>query len=487
MMIGAPISPHVLRFLRRDIVDAISPETAHLFAHQREALVRIRYLVREYGGAWLRLGLGGGKTCIAITWASEYKRALIICPKTLIPTWEAEIKKHAKKSYIVISWDAQKSKTQKWGRAYADALRSPWVFFIVNAEAFSAKNTILEKYLLSFGADCVAIDESSKIKSADAQRTKNILKFIRGIPARVAMTGTEITQSPLDVFAQSEFVCRRFLGYTSFWLFRNDHTITQKRYTAGGAKSFDEIVGYKNIPALIEKLGNISYVKRTEDCIDLPPKTYMTIPIELSAEEKKAYAEIKNDLMTQLSSGVFTVETKIAAFTKLRQITGGTVLTESGLHQFENPAKLSATVDELEDVSEQVVIFAAFRGEIAMLKNNLDAVTFYGDDSADAKRDALEQFQAGKVQCFIAHPASGGYGLNLQNSRALYWYSLPTSLGDHIQAEGRIYRSGQTRPCIYKSLVATGTIDERIAELLAGKAEILKEFRSWGAKEIEKL
>lgn len=498
MTIGSEISPGVRRFFTSEKARAIPELCYHAGLSPREhQAAAIEYALDAFGrgsGVFFRVGIGAGKTSIIIHLARALaalglsRLCIVIAPKTLMGTWVAEIKKHNPDPCEVAKWNAQKAKGEKYQDAYRLAVKSGrLVFFIVNVEAFSRENKELEammKMARASGPCSIAIDESTTIKGHAAERSKRVARLAQSLQYRSIMTGTEISKSPLDVFQQCEALGRSMLGYKTHFMFRQHYSVEVTRYMAGGTKQFPEIVGYRDMQGLLDKLSVFSFCRRTDECITLPDQIFETIPIELSSEERRIYNEIKKHLISEMEAGTLLVASKAAAFIKLRQITGGMVIID-GEHACvtEKPSKLVALVDDIEtlDADEQAIVFACFRGEIKAIARELSkqgkTVTYYGDDTPKEKDAAITQFQSGSARFFVANPESGGYGLNLQNARLMYFYNKPASLLSYIQAQGRIYRSGQTRKCIYKSILAEDTIDARIEEILEQKGDILAAFQ----------
>jgi SNF2 family DNA or RNA helicase len=224
-----------------------------------------------------------------------------------------------------------------------------------------------------------------------------------------------------------------------------------------------------------------------KDCLDLPEKIHADMPVILSGESERLYGELKGKLIAHLSSGdVLTVPNKVALFTKFRQLTGGT-LAGIGVIDASN-AKLEALLGELSDSSEQAIIWSCFTEEInyimVRLSRRFSACRFDGKTSQGDREAGISDFTAGRVRLLVANPMAASQGLNLQNAHIQYWYSLPTSAKTYEQAEGRTHRSGQKEVCLYKKIIASGTVDERVAQILESKTEIMLSFREGNVADI---
>jgi SNF2 family DNA or RNA helicase len=152
---------------------------------------------------------------------------------------------------------------------------------------------------------------------------------------------------------------------------------------------------------------------------------------------------------------------------KLGQMANGAVYDNDGEVQHIHDGKLDA-LQEIVDQGEPVLCFTAYRHDQDRIKKRFpQAVLFDGERS-------LREWQAGRVPLLLMHPASGGHGVDgLQvGGRVAVWFGLPFSLELYEQANARLHRSGQTRGVVVHHLVADGTIDERIMDVLASKGDM---------------
>lgn len=459
-----------------------------LYKHQERSISEGLECLDRYGyfAIFHEVGLGKSRTLLEITMRLASKNALgalvISAPKSLSGSWREQSDLYLSIPHSFISWDASKAKTVKWHQQFlSDLANGGFPVLFINTEAFQRPNKellmVLEK-IKERAPVLLAVDESSDIKNPKAGRTRNLMKFGSECSYRVIMTGTEITNSPLDIFSQFEFLHPGFWGFKNFYFFRNYYAILEERYLSGG-RTFKEITGFRKLNEIQDKIAPITSRARKIDCLDLPEKIHARLPVELSGESERVYTELKNNLYSMLKNGeLVSVPNKIALFTKARQITGGT-LSGMGVLDAHN-AKLDALISELNDSSEQAIIWSCFTEEIGLICSRLSGsyVRFDGQTSPRDRDSAIEKFRSGEARLFVANPQAAGQGLNLQCAHVQYWYSLPNQAKQYEQAEGRIHRSGQTCPCLYKSIIAKETVDERIQAVLSEKLDIMDRFRS---------
>jgi SNF2 family DNA or RNA helicase len=325
------------------------------------------------------------------------------------------------------------------------------------------------------------VDESSYIKTYNAKRSKNILLAGKLAKGRMILSGTEITNTPLDLFMQFEVLMPGFWGVKNFFLFRARYALLEDSYGPGG-RTFKKVVGFQRMQELMDRIAPYCSRALKKDCLDLPDKIHIRMDVDLSASQERVYGDLKANLMALISGNVLTVPNKIALFTKFRQVTGGAINIEAESTVIDpDPPKLQALLADLQDTDESAIITAAFTHEIEMLVRELSKIAptaaFYGGN-VNARDAGIEAFTKGKIRFMVLNPQAGAFGLNLQdNCHLQYSYSRVLSPSQNWQMEDRIHRPGQREVCVYKTLVARGTVDERIEELLASKTDIRTKFQ----------
>lgn len=465
---------------------------ADLYNHQKEGIAKALPMLKAGKGFAYFFEPGTGKTRTTIETAQELYKAgvidavLVSPPKSLSGTWIDQLSQHCTVEYKALVWDAVKRGSKKWGDEYK-RLVSPGglPFFIVNIEAFQGDSADkhLDYYFGNFKVFWI-VDESTTIKGPKSARTKKVLKLAPKAHSRLILTGTEVAEGPLDLYSQMEFLQKGIWGHKNFFFFQHEYAVMAKRYLGNGT-SFDEVVGFKSLDKMASIIEPYHLRAKKSECLDLPDKIFEPVYVDLSPAQAKVYKDLKRDLMTWLDSGeAVTVQNKTSLFAKFRQITGGSMITEAGTVELEaRPAKLDLLVDELSDTSEKAIIWAVFTHEVEMIARELakvgETVTFHGATSEEDRVQAVERFNKGTARFFVANPAAGSRGLNLQADCSLmYYYSLPAGAEHWLQSQDRIHRIGQTRTCVYRVLMARGTVDQRIYELLNQKVDIAQAFQS---------
>ena len=300
------------------------------------------------------------------------------------------------------------------------------------------------------------------------------------------MTGTPVTQGPLDIYSQFEFLDKKILGFANFFAFRATFAVMKPVPVRG--RTIQIVDKYINLDQLKNKIEPYSYRVLKKDCLDLPEKIYTKIYHGLSDEQESLYRQMADDFIASVGEQqVITAQIALTKLLRLRQIIGGFVpVDELGVKPIEPNNRLKTLTDLLEDIQGSTIIWAVFKAEIAAIKNVLGsaAVTYYGETSTEARAEAVKAFQEGRARYFIGNPRAAGLGLTLTRASNVIYYSNDYSLEIRQQSEDRAHRIGQRNVVTYFDLIAEGTLDEKIIDALRSKRDIAStitgdELKAW--------
>ncbi|MGW0920624.1 LAGLIDADG family homing endonuclease [Streptomyces sp. NPDC002755] len=227
--------------------------------------------------------------------------------------------------------------------------------------------------------------------------------------------------------------------------------------------------------------------------LQLPALSVQDVNVTLPPDLLQAYKDFKRDLVLDIvqtytdDDGRLTqsVESIVAAnqavlTSKLMQFASGTLYTANpddpatkGRYEVIHDKKIEMTEYLLRNNGgEPMLIAYHFRSDKEQLltrlrKAGIDAQAF------DGSRDMVRRWNAKQIPVMLLHPAAAGHGLNLQHGGStMIWYTLPFSLEHYLQTNGRLFRTGQTKPVTIHRLIAKGTQDERMPSVLAGKQQV---------------
>lgn len=365
----------------------------------------------------------------------------------------------------------------------------------MNVEGFSHKSGIefAKRFLQS--TDCLmVIDESSRIKNPDAIRTKNICKLGDLAKYKRILTGTPISNSPFDYYAQFMFLDPEIFGQ-SFYAFKaqyaeildkNDPKV-QGIMRKTGSRFAPMIVKqdaagkavYRNLEKLKEIIAPHSMRVTKEECLDLPEKIYEKRFFQLESKQMKMYVQLRDKMKTELLDDKVTVLHKMTLIMRLQQLANGYLPTDEGrlVQLFDDPKdnpRIKTLLDSLEDIDGKVIIWCRFVEEIRQISQLLGprCVTYYGGKSTSEREQALHDFMDGDPQYFVGNVATGGIGLNLTCASTVIYYSNTFSYEDRKQSEDRAHRIGQKSNVLYIDIEAEGTVDEKIIKALSAKGDL---------------
>jgi len=444
--------------------------------------------------------MGTGKTKVLIdNLAMLYDKgkvdgALIIAPKGVIGTWYSQeipthLPNHIEK--VTVLWQANINQKQqdKLDRLFETG--EDLHILIMNVEALSTdKGKIFAAKFLRSHRPMMVIDESTTIKNPKAKRTKNILELSKLALYRRILTGSPVTKNPLDLYSQCEFLDPYLLDFTSYYAFRNRYAEMKDAYIGG--RTISLVAGFKNLPELAETLKSFSYRVLKDDCLDLPPKTYMKRIIQLTPEQKRVYGQMKQMALAELKGKMITTVNVITQLMRLQQITCGHFKADDGSMQEIKNNRITELMDLLEEVEGKANIWAHWRHDIATIVREIEkeypgsVKTYYGDTTTEDRQKAIKEIQnpESKVRFLVGTPQTGGYGITLTGASTMIYYSNGYDLEKRQQSEARIDRIGQEKPMTYIDILAEDTVDEKIVKALRKKVDIAtqimgEELKSW--------
>jgi len=314
--------------------------------------------------------------------------------------------------------------------------------------------------------DMLVIDESSAFKNHASKRFK-ALKLVIGCFDRVViLTGTPAPNGLKDLWAQIYLLDRgKRLGknITAYRreFFYQGHNFYQ-HYLRGGSEK-----------AIHEKIADICISMKAEDYLDLPKRVDNYIELVLPKKIKKQYDEFEEEQVLELFDSEDVDEISVvnaaALSNKLMQFSNGAVYDEDKNWHSVHNVKLDAAEELVENAAgNPVLIFYTFKHDLEKLQQRLSK---YSPVKLKTNKD-IEDWNAGKIQVMLMHPASGGHGLNLQyGGHIMIWYGPTWNLEHLLQAIKRLDRQGQTKPVIVNYLICKNTIDERVVKATDKKEE----------------
>ena len=424
-----------------------------------------RLLADPMLGLFLDMGLGKTVTTLTAVRTLRYDRfqvarVLVVAPKKVAEaTWQDEARK----------WDHLRLLRVQTVLGSAEkrirALSVPADVYVINRENVV---WLTDFYRNEWPFDMVVLDESSSFKDRSTKRWKAIKAMRPHIRRMVLLTGTPAPNNLADLWAQVFLLdggARLGPTLTGF----------RERYFTPDKRNASQIFSYKpktGAEQAVQRLiGDICVSMKAEDYLQLPECLSVTVPVELDARARKAYDQMERDMLLEVDGEDITAESAAALTQKLLQLAGGAVYDGEHTAKAVHSCKVEAFLELTEALNGQhALVFYAFVHEkerlLAALKKTGLRVRVFQD------RQDADDWNAGKVDLLLAHPASTAYGLNLQQGGShVIWFGLTWSLELYQQANKRLHRQGQQNRVIVHHLATRGSVDEDVLAALEGKAD----------------
>lgn len=444
----------------------------------------IRFIL-EHPEAGLFLDMGLGKTVITLTAVRllmydrfEISKVLVIAPlKVAEDTWSREAEK----------WDHLRdlriSRILGSAKQRIAAIRSDADVYVVNRENTAWLVNRFLKAKQPWPYDMVVIDELSSFKSGQSQRFKAVRKIRPQVQRIVGLTGTPAANSLLDLWAEIGLLDQgerlgRFVGRYRDAYFRPAYISPQ-----GAVYKYNPKPGA--LEAITSRISDITISLKAADYLDLPDQIEIDRFVALPERARDSYRKMEREALLLLGDDQITALSAAAVLTKLAQIANGFAYGEDHEARWIHDAKLEALnelVGQLGEAGDSALVFYEFREDADRILKFFDGD--YTCRKLEGEKD-IEDWNNGKIGLLLAHPASVGYGLNLQaGGHVIIWYGLTWSLEQYLQANARLHRQGQEKPVLIYRILAKDTVDDQILESLGRKdktqnsvLEILKKRR----------
>lgn len=488
---------------------------------------------------------GTGKTKVTIDTAcflyerGKIRGLLVLAPNEVDSQWVLqELPKHVppRIPYKAVTWEAGSQRQRRLCVELAKAARSTHLRILaMNHEAVTTKAgyNVAATFLKSAPVLFVIDESHLAIKTPKATRTRRCLQLAPLAFARRILTGTPETQSPFDLYAQFKFLDERILGYAnSFVAFKHRYgrfTKEHARFVDKKTKQlrtveYDQLVEYRNLEELYDRVAKYSFRQRKEDCLDIPPKVYTNVPVHLTPAQSALYDRIKEDAVVMLqkaeagqsvaplkhadldeeelaelllvSDRRLTMKIKLTMMLRLQQCCGGFVTDDNKHTQPIDPIdknpRMQRTLQLVENAlaaGEKVIVWGQFKAELRALKDLLpDSALMYGATSKPERADIVAKFKdrVSSLRVLVAHPRTAGVGLDFSVAQSMVFYSNSYSYAQRIQAEDRAHRIGQRGTVnVYDLRAINAGVEENIAAALAQHTTMAKVLMTWKTADIK--
>jgi SNF2 family DNA or RNA helicase len=407
---------------------------------------------------------GTGKTAASI-WAADYlmtigvvRRVLIVCPLSIMQaSWQSDLFKCAvHRSVGIAHGDRNKRK---------EIIKSNAEFVVIN---YDGVEVVVDDIKANGKFDLVIIDEANAYKNVTTKRWKAMAKIIGPDVWLWMMTGTPAAQSPTDAFGLAK-MCVPDNAPKFFGGFRDMVMQNITRFKWIPKPNAQKVVFDTLQPA-------IRYTK--EECIDLPEITHTSRIAPLTAQQEKYYRILKKEMLLVAAGEEVSSVNAATNLSKLLQISGGAVYTDSGsVIEFDVSNRLSVILEVIEEASHKVLVFVPFTHTINLLKdyltkNGVTSEIVNGDVTVNKRTDIFKRFQEQEnPRVLIIQPQAASHGVTLTAANVVIWYAPVTSIETYLQANARIHRQGQKNPMTVVH-ISGSPVENRLYAMLQNKLDI---------------
>lgn len=445
---------------------------ATLRPYQKQGVEWLLYLRKLGFGALLADDMGLGKSIQTITYLLYTKEhdlktgpALIIAPTSVLGNWQKEFERFAPHMNVKLYYGSNRPKGEDFTQFLQDA------DVVLTSYALTQLD---EEELSSNCFDAIILDEAQNIKNPHTKQSR----AVRNLRAnhKIALTGTPMENRLAELWSIFDFLNHGYLGSLPQF---------QRRFVSPIEKDRDETKIQQ-----VQRLIGPFLLRRTKKdqnvALNLPDKQEQKAYCPLTAEQASLYEQLVQDTLAQVE-GLAGIERRgfiLMMLNKLKQICNHPSLylkEENPKDVVERSLKMETLVELIENIRDQnesCLIFTQYIGMGNLLKNVLEEhfgerVLFLNGSVPKKDRDKMiEQFQNGTYGVFLLSLKAGGTGLNLTAANHVIHYDRWWNPAVENQATDRAYRIGQKRFVHVHKLITTGTLEEKIDEMLERKQSL---------------
>lgn len=413
--------------------------------------------------------LGTGKT-LATLWAYDYlrsrgvvRRALVVSPlSTLERTWADEVWQNFPHLDCAVVYGSAE-KRLKMLNTEAD-------IYLINHDGLKVAG-VVDALKDRPDIDLIIIDEISQVaRNAGTDRFKALNTVVNKQHPRRGwgLSGTPIPNKPTDAWAQ----CRLLVPDKVPQYFNRFRDMVERQVTQF------LWVPRPNALDVVHEAMQPSIRFSRDDCVDLPPCTYMTRQVELTSPQKKAYKDMFNKLKAEVEDGEVTAVNEAVKAQKLIQIACGSLYDDHrNVLTVDAKPRLDVVLEVVQETDSKVIVFVPFISVVETVSeflrsNGVTVECIHGSVSKTERDRIFTAFQkASDPQVLVAQPAAMSHGLTLTAASTIVWYAPITSADTFVQANGRITRPGQ-RNNQFIVMIEGSEIERRYYDRLSRKQKV---------------
>ena len=443
---------------------------AKFVPHQYQQYAIDFLLQHEQAGLFLDMGLG--KTVITLTALKQLKKkgeidkTLVVAPKIVAENvWKQEPKKWDHLQDLSFSYILGSPKQRE------KALKTEADIYVITRDNVAWMVDLLKGNWIF---DTLVLDELSSFKNHQSKRFKKLREIRPYVKRVIGLTGTPIPNGYMDLWSEMYLldIGKRLGKY-----------ITEYRRNYFYALNRWSFIEYKLMPGadkiIDQKISDICLSMKAKDYLNLKEPQVIDVTVELSPKEMKAYKEMEREAVLSIDEEVITATSAGIVVNKLLQLANGAIYTRDQKdYKIIHNRKLEALEELVEQAAgENVIVYYTYQHDKERILQKFPEARIL-----KTEKD-VEDWNKGKIKMLVAHPASAGHGLNLQDGGSIaIWFGLNWSLELYQQANARLHRQGQKNTVRIYRIIAENTVDNRVLKVLNGKnmrqEELLEQLRA---------
>jgi len=419
---------------------------------------------------------GTGKTS-SVIWACDYlmnqgilKRVLIICPLSIMySAWQSDLFKTAMHRRTAVAYGSANKRSK--------IINSDYEFVIINYDGVN----IVAKDIYNAGFDLIVVDEANAYKTSTTLRWKTLKALVLPYTGLWMLTGTPASQSPVDAYGLAKLVCPenvpKFFGA---WRDRVMFPVTKFKWSPRpGARD----VVYKVLQPAIR------FTK--DECLDLPEVMYQYRSAPMTGQQQKYYLSLKNEMLIKAAGEKVSAVNAAAMLTKLLQISGGAVYSDSGeVLEFDVSHRLRVLEEVMVETERKVIVFVPYTHTIELvhkhlIKGGYTAEIVNGQVSAGERAAIFSRFQTtDHPRVLVVQPQAASHGITLTAADTIVFWSPVMSVETYIQCVARIDRVGQQHKMTVIHLEGS-EVERKMYRMLENKIDLHEKLVELYSSEME--
>jgi SNF2 family DNA or RNA helicase len=458
-----------------------------LRSYQKRGAAWLAFLERWGLGACLADDMGLGKTVQFIFFLLHLQEqemlenpTLLVCPTSVLGNWEREVKKFAPKLKVLQYHGDKRPK----GKTFPATVNK----YDLVITSYSLVHRDI-KILQTMNWQMIVLDEAQNIKNVDSKQSQAVRKLETNF--RIALTGTPVENRLQELWSILDFLNPGYLGNKQFF---------QRRF-AMPIEKYGDTASLSQLRSLVQPF-ILRRLKTDKSIIqDLPDKQEMTVFCGLTAEQGQLYQQLVDESLVEIESaeGLQRRGMILGLLVKLKQICNhpSQYLKEASLEKH-NSAKLQRLEEMLEEVlaeENRALIFTQFAEWGKLLKPYLEKrlgreiLFLYGSTSKKNREEMIDRFQHDPQgpPIMILSLKAGGVGLNLTRANHVFHFDRWWNPAVENQATDRVFRIGQTKNVQVHKFVCTGTLEEKINDMIESKKQLAQQVVGAGEEWLTEL